>query len=141
MTEQKIRQIAEAHGLSVLKRVTTGNAAQHFATFELSGSGAGARANAFDELREGETFDAQRMVSFERCTNPASLDWIQQFIRIESVWCAPLGAVTTELLNALKVLVDHAQETYPHFESERGQRDIARALRAIGLAEAPATCL
>src|SRR5213080_987218 len=36
-----------------------------------------------------------------------------------------------ELLAALKVLVDHAQETYPHFESERGQRDIAQSLAAI----------
>jgi hypothetical protein len=35
------------------------------------------------------------------------------------------------LLKALCVLVDHAQEQYPHFESERGQQDIRRALEAI----------
>jgi hypothetical protein len=40
-----------------------------------------------------------------------------------------------ELLEALKTLTDHAQEKYPHFESERGQRDIAQALAAIHNAE------
>lgn len=35
-----------------------------------------------------------------------------------------------ELVEALAVLTDHARETYPHFESERGQREIAAA-RAI----------
>jgi hypothetical protein len=41
----------------------------------------------------------------------------------------------TDLLQALKTLTDHAQEQYPHFESERGQRDIAQALAAIHNAE------
>lgn len=40
-------------------------------------------------------------------------------------------AALPELLAALVVLVDHAQETHPHFESERGQRDIKAALDAI----------
>lgn len=40
-----------------------------------------------------------------------------------------------ELLEALRVLVEHAQETYPHFESERGQVDIKNALNAIAKAE------
>ena len=37
-----------------------------------------------------------------------------------------------ELVEALAVLTDHASERYPHFESERGQREItaARALLA-----------
>jgi hypothetical protein len=41
----------------------------------------------------------------------------------------------TDLLQALKTLTDHAQEQYPHFESERGQRDIAQAVIAIHNAE------
>jgi hypothetical protein len=36
-----------------------------------------------------------------------------------------------ELVNALKVLIDHAKETYPHFESERGQRDIKAGIEAL----------
>ena len=44
-----------------------------------------------------------------------------------------LGAAE-ELLEALIILVDHAQEAYPHFESERGQRDIEQAKVAIAKA-------
>jgi uncharacterized SAM-binding protein YcdF (DUF218 family) len=44
---------------------------------------------------------------------------------------ATLIAAAPELLAALKILVDHASETYPHFECERGQRDIAQARAAI----------
>lgn len=47
---------------------------------------------------------------------------------------AALIAAAPELLAALEVLVEHAQETYPHFESERGQRDIKQALAAIAKA-------
>ena len=47
---------------------------------------------------------------------------------------AALIAAAPELLEALRVLVDHTQEQYPHFESERGQRDIAQALAAIAKA-------
>jgi hypothetical protein len=36
-----------------------------------------------------------------------------------------------QLAEALRVLVDHASEMYPHFESERGQRDIADAQAAL----------
>ena len=35
------------------------------------------------------------------------------------------------LREALLTLADHASETYPHFESERGQRDIAQARAAL----------
>jgi hypothetical protein len=35
------------------------------------------------------------------------------------------------LVDALRVLVDHASEIYPHFESERGQRDLAQARAAL----------
>lgn len=48
---------------------------------------------------------------------------------------ARLIASAPDLLAALQTLTDHAQETYPHFESERGQRDIAAALAAIAKAE------
>lgn len=37
--------------------------------------------------------------------------------------------------DALAILVDHAQEYYPHFENPRGQEDIKRALDALKLAE------
>lgn len=48
---------------------------------------------------------------------------------------AALIAAAPELLEALRVLVDHAQEAHPHFESERGQRDIGAAIAAIAKAE------
>ena len=46
-----------------------------------------------------------------------------------------LIAAAPDLLAALRVLADHAQETYPHFESSRGQTDIAAARAAIAKAE------
>lgn len=48
---------------------------------------------------------------------------------------ANLIAQAPRLLAALKTLVDQAQEKYPHFESERGQKNIALALLAIQAAE------
>lgn len=39
------------------------------------------------------------------------------------------------MLEALRVLADHADETYPHFESERGQREIDAARAIIARAE------
>jgi hypothetical protein len=35
-------------------------------------------------------------------------------------------------IEAVETLVDHAEEMYPHFESERGQRDIAEASAVLG---------
>lgn len=32
---------------------------------------------------------------------------------------------------ALQALIDHASETYPHLESERGQQDLAAAREAL----------
>ena len=46
-----------------------------------------------------------------------------------------MDKVNQKLLEALKVLVDHAKETYPHFEDTRGQRDIKQAMEAIAAAE------
>ncbi len=53
----------------------------------------------------------------------------------ELIALAPtLLAQRDALLAALQVMVDHACERYPHFESERGQRDIEQARAAIALA-------
>lgn len=46
-----------------------------------------------------------------------------------------LREINAELLAALRVLVDHAREQYPHFESPRGQVDIEAAIAAIAKAE------
>ena len=46
-----------------------------------------------------------------------------------------LKAINAELLAALEVLADHAAETYPHFESHRGQVDLARAHAALAKAK------
>ena len=48
---------------------------------------------------------------------------------------ADLIAASPDLLAALEVLTKHAQEVYPHFESERGQRDIRAAIDAIAKAK------
>jgi hypothetical protein len=37
----------------------------------------------------------------------------------------------TTALEAIQRLIDHAGETYPHFESPRGERDIAEAREAL----------
>lgn len=44
---------------------------------------------------------------------------------------ASLRAQRDELLKACRVMVEHASEKYPHFESERGQVDILQASTAI----------
>ena len=40
-----------------------------------------------------------------------------------------------QLVAALEKLIDHASETYPHFESPRGQADIAQARAALAAAQ------
>ena len=40
-----------------------------------------------------------------------------------------------DLLEALETLAEHAGETYPHFESPRGQADIDQACAAIKAAK------
>lgn len=49
----------------------------------------------------------------------------------------PLHAAAPDLRDALGVLIEHASEQYPHFESERGQRDLAQARAAYAKAKAP----
>jgi hypothetical protein len=44
---------------------------------------------------------------------------------------AALIAAAPDLLEALIALVDQTWEQFPHFESERGQENIAQALAAI----------
>jgi hypothetical protein len=44
--------------------------------------------------------------------------------------CVALRGTVADLRSILLTLTDHASEMYPHFESERGQREIAQA-RAI----------
>ena len=39
-----------------------------------------------------------------------------------------------QLIEALEVMTEHAGETYPHFESERGQRDIKQAQAVLAQA-------
>lgn len=48
---------------------------------------------------------------------------------------AQLITAAPDLLEALRVMVDHASEKYPHFEAERGTKDIQQALDAIAKAE------
>ena len=45
----------------------------------------------------------------------------------------------SEIVRMLDILIDHASEKYPHFESERGQRELTKA-RAL-LAKARETHL
>lgn len=42
-----------------------------------------------------------------------------------------IGQEFVDAVAALETLADHASEMYPHFESERGQRDIANARAAL----------
>lgn len=84
MTEQLIRQTAEAFGLSVLKRIDTGNAQRHFATFELSGDVLSLN-RAWDRLASayrGPSFDRKLRVE-----NPEHLDAGLPYIELSSVWC------------------------------------------------------
>ena len=46
---------------------------------------------------------------------------------IDSEANARLIAKAPEMLALLVILTDHASEQYPHFESERGQRELAQA--------------
>lgn len=83
MTEQLCRDVAEAFGLKVLKRITTGNPSRHFATFELSGPLEPVR-RAWERVYALASADEIRgRFVYMRSSD---IDW-QPYIGIESVWC------------------------------------------------------
>ncbi len=78
-----IRDIAEAHGLAVEKRITTGNDARHFATFSIVG-------NPVDVLHcWGDLYGSvePNLARITHVDNPDHPDHGNRFIEIESVWC------------------------------------------------------
>ncbi len=79
--EGRIRELANRHGLGVLKRITTGGAQSHFATFELCGEMPAVRG-AWPEVEAG--FE---MASVQHGNNPDHPGYCKPFIVIESVWC------------------------------------------------------
>jgi len=36
-----------------------------------------------------------------------------------------------QIIESIKILIEHAQEAHPHFESTRGKEDIAQAQAAL----------
>ncbi len=92
MTEDRIREVAERYGLAVHKRITTGSATEHFATFELSGAPEQIDA-AWEVLKP-----AMRHRDFDY-TRHSDADG-SRYIGLESVWCEVEGnaeAPTTAL--------------------------------------------
>ncbi len=84
MSEKRIRETAKKWGLAVLKRITTGSALAHFATFELSGRRDDV-LSAWKELaplQRHKDFDSLRTVS-----NSEHPDYGQQYIELDGVWC------------------------------------------------------
>ena len=47
----------------------------------------------------------------------------------------PLHTNAQKMRKLLTVLLDHASETYPHFESERGQKEIAAGRKLLARTE------
>lgn len=85
MNEGWIRLLAERYGLTVAKRITTGNEAKHFATFSLSGDRCrDAWPSVQDAARAGGTH--RDFYRFTTPTNPEFSDR-RPYIEIESVWC------------------------------------------------------
>ena len=82
MTEQFIRAVAERFGLAVYKRVTTGSANRHFATFELTGLRCKDAWPAIQEESRGPDFD--RLTTTDVNDHPHHGEL---FIELTSVWC------------------------------------------------------
>lgn len=78
MTEQQLRDLAARFGLTVEKRITTGNERTHFATFELSGDRV---RDAWPVIKGDEHPAILRTPS-----NPEYPDR-RPYIEVESVWC------------------------------------------------------
>lgn len=110
MTEPQIREFAKTHGLKVLKRITTGNDARHFATFEVfpeepkrnntidtcyaRNETANAVIDAWRKLRTIE--DPNRLkgekpfTTFHARSAIIDLPWIE----FDGVWCEPRKIIT-----------------------------------------------
>lgn len=90
MTEQQIRDLATRHGLTVEKRITTGNSAKHFATFELFKIGL---IDAWQEVRRTE--DPDRLRGDPPLTRILHADvkdhphYGKPFIEFQCIWCEP----------------------------------------------------
>ena len=90
MTEKRIRDFAEVHGLGVYKRITTGSERAHFATFELfaeTREDTPKALKAWEELRTIEDHNRLRGESpftrYHAHCNETGLP----FIELDSVWC------------------------------------------------------
>lgn len=82
LTEPQIRQAAEAHGLTVEKRITTGTDAAGFATFELSGEAEAVR-QCWQAIAPEYDLDAIRGgFAYLRASD---VDW-KPYIGLESVY-------------------------------------------------------
>lgn len=80
MTEKFLLDLAERYGLNVLKRITTGEQAKHFATFELSGDRC---ADAWSAIKDKA---ARGFAKFAAPSNPDFKDK-RPYIEVQSVWC------------------------------------------------------
>lgn len=91
MTEKFVREVAERFGLEVLKRITTGSAYHHFATFELSGPAERVRdAWPVIAAKSGETLGRLgAMDSVQHVSNPEHPDHNKPYIECGSIWCEP----------------------------------------------------
>lgn len=86
MTEKFIRDMAERFGLTVLKRITTGNEKAHFATFELTGT-SGRLHDAWESMKyKGRGRDFDRLTWSDNREHP---DYVRSYIECSSVWCEP----------------------------------------------------
>lgn len=81
MTEQQIRELAERYGLTVFKRITTGNDKQHFATFELTGPRV---RDAWPAYQAAACKGMARLTNVDSQEHP---DYGKPFIDLQSVWC------------------------------------------------------
>lgn len=74
--------------------------------------------------------------SYELCTVAGGREMRKYALEICKRWNAfEAGGEVAALRAALATMIEHASEKYPHFESERGQRDIQMAKLAMGLVD------
>jgi hypothetical protein len=84
MTEKFLRELAAKHGISILKTVTAGNSARHFATFELYAHRDQIRSAwpAVASENRGNDFDTVR-----HCNVAYHPNYGHPYIECSSVWC------------------------------------------------------